>query len=161
MGITTLATNCACCFELTRYPTISFSLWVVNLIRRIRMQFESKFKRQYCLLSTFSYQNLFSVWTTPQSARYLHFSSSGLQFGKAHKGIWYCFQLPFRVTVSAPFHEAFEEWENPWLESKVLVMFYKTGPQAWAVCFTFSLRTVFRLWGELHFANVSTYTEHV
>lgn len=66
--------------------SLSFFLWVVNLTRRIRIQFKSKFKREYCFPSRFCCEILFSLWTTSLSARHLHFPSSGLQFGGCTPG---------------------------------------------------------------------------
>lgn len=137
--------------------SLSFSLWVVNLTHRIRMQFKSKFKREYCFpsglccpaealifspdsptiskISAFSFLR-FTVWGTHPSALGTGFP---LPFG-GHSlchiswGVWRVREPKTGKQVCEPPHQ-------------VLAMLYKCEPQAWAVCFRFSLRGVFRLWG--------------
>lgn len=81
-----LATNCPPPLSVWKYPTFCQVFLVVNLTRRIKMQFEGIFKREYCFPSRFYCQNWFCLQTTPLSARYLHFPSSGLQFGECTRG---------------------------------------------------------------------------
>lgn len=136
--------NELCChFEMTRYPCFSqLFLW------------GSKFKREYCLTSRLCCQNLFSLWTTPPLARYPHFPSSGLQCEEHTSGCSLLVSSCLSESQFLSFMRGSEEWENPLLESRVVIptptKFWwcstKAEPQSWALCFRYSLRMVFRLW---------------